>query len=284
MTHDIKRRPAPAVPRLDRSGVAFTLIELLVVIAIIAILAAMLLPALAKSKERALRINCASNLKQIGVGILMYAGDNDDKVPLNRVNPLTGSIWYPYEFGRKTPGTQTWTEGPHNLGALWANKNVPEGKVFYCPSSKRFDSIFRYDTYTQSDVWPFGYSDDVVSHGYSYLVQDKQSDVDARGNPLPYSRMVTAKIPGFGNAAYQMLKLSQLNVTKSMVTDIVVSSKPETQPHRDGGMSGVNALFTDGHVRFQSQRSVPQAWDSPYNDWSSLTPLGVRQIMFMWQP
>jgi prepilin-type N-terminal cleavage/methylation domain-containing protein len=273
-----------STPPPRRARHAFTLIELLVVIAIIAILAAMLLPALAKAKEKALRVNCFSNLKQIGIGVAMYTSANEDKLPPNRVNATSGSLWYPYEIGRQT-AVNVWTAGPHNLGSLWQSKDIPDGKIFYCPSGRKFPGNFRYETYAQNALWPFGqpasdpnYNQGIVRSGYSYFPQSKTKET-ITGKTI--AKITETKVNGIN---YNLLKTSDLDVSKAMATDLVYSSLTESLPHKDGNVGGISALFGDGHVRFQSQKTVPAPFTGVYKDWGSLDCVGIRVVMDMWQP
>jgi prepilin-type N-terminal cleavage/methylation domain-containing protein len=283
------RQPAVNERRTLRArpaSTAFTLIELLVVIAIIAILAALLLPALSKSKERALRVSCANNLRQIGIGINMYATDCNDFVPIISWDhdwPLLS--YFPCYV---TPGTANVVEGYYGLGLLWRTKAVPNAKVFYCPSQAKQNANMTYEYYTQVAPWPSVPATDTAGRirvCYTYFFQRLQTET-FKGYVLPkvtYDRAVIEI--GAPGATYEITgpaRLSLLNPNKSITTDLAQSL--DLAPHKDRSIAGLNALFPDAHVRWQTARGNPQAfdpalWASPGSD-----ELAFRRLANAWRP
>ncbi|MDE3066720.1 MAG: prepilin-type N-terminal cleavage/methylation domain-containing protein [Verrucomicrobiota bacterium] len=131
---------------------AFTLIELLVVIAIIAILAAMLLPALAAAKRKAQQISCVNNLKQCGLAFREWEGDNNDRFPMTVSASAGGAGQYDYSGGPSPSlmaaagapyGAPTFSE-PAAFGVMSNELSTP--KIVNCPSDSRGSAATNFAT------------------------------------------------------------------------------------------------------------------------------------------
>ncbi len=134
--------PEPSASRRTRAGKGFTLIELLVVIAIIAILAAMLLPVLGRTKQKAAGISCMNNLDQLQIGWLMYADDNQDRlVPVGGIADVwVQTIPPPAQYQQWVYGRVDAPSGSDSATNNWFVQNgliypfINNTKVYKCPA------------------------------------------------------------------------------------------------------------------------------------------------------
>src|SRR5437016_7521540 len=176
--------------RASAAPPAFTLIELLVVIAIIAILAALLLPALTNAKNQANRISCTNNLRQLGLGLAMYADSNNDRVPPTLFNPEKDPGSGPFQSyflfygpaGRPPDMTQ-----PFNLAFLYTTKLITTPKTFYDPGLRHPELILvRFEMkYYESLQYPWPKCDDKRDDVRGCYMYYPQSDQPSRTPPRP---------------------------------------------------------------------------------------------------
>jgi prepilin-type N-terminal cleavage/methylation domain-containing protein len=229
-------------PRYRRNGEGFTLIELLVVIAIIAILAAMLLPALARTKQKALRTQCTSNQRQLGLSLNMYADDHASSYPL-------------YEYWGTWGGATGIPTGAIHGGGIVKEGDRPVNAyskntgLYKCPADKGDNLQFPGSKLNCFDLWGNSYV--MIWSVPRFRVQNCGAGKSSPGPPIKASTI--ARKPA----------------TKFILSDWCWDGNRDINSlmsawHNDKGVGIFPSLYGDGHVaNFKWPSDIMSIYQAP---------------------
>jgi len=227
---------------MKKSNKGFTLIELLVVIVIISILSVILFPVFARARENARRSACMSNMKQIGLGLMQYLQDYDERYPPSTQCDITGCGSY---------ATDTDPSKPSGVFMTASYVGTNHYRTW-------MDSIFPYVKSTQIFVCPSWSGDKTTtSYGYSSAFGSYRSSPTSWGagsanNFIPISMAAVTRPSEVICIAEYPSSSSPMMGPIDIRTQAADPNSIRATPHLEGG----NAVYADGHVKWRSRGTI----------------------------